>query len=248
MLVIFDSCFASNLYKGRQQKVNRAYELLCASGHDKLTAGPGPKSFTTALIWSLKELLEECKDTPFPTKQLCDKINLHPMRRGCQGHIWPYNRRYDRTIALTPLKNTLDERKREFSLVKTRATLSLRLSLTVDDLSDDEIRTMARALCKGVKKMEVSVVKRIDWSRLQSSRGTNSFANVGRAVASLYKYGKKWSSVRIQSPTATRNQTVQTTDEQHSPSLNGSPDSNMVEFPLEHMATPQTSRKRKYSD
>ncbi|MCJ1379747.1 hypothetical protein MMC17_002850 [Xylographa soralifera] len=143
VLAILDTCFASNLYKNRQQDDLRVYEILAATGHDKVTAGPGPKSFTTALISALKELLDECGDLPFLTKQLCDKINLHPMRRKSQSHVWPMFKRYDRSIQLAPLQRTLAERKEEFNYDRTRGVLSLRLPLTVEFLTDQQISTLA---------------------------------------------------------------------------------------------------------
>ena len=64
VLAILDTYFASNLYKNRQQDDLRGYEILAAAGHDKVTAGPGSRSFIHALICALKELLNECGDQP----------------------------------------------------------------------------------------------------------------------------------------------------------------------------------------
>ena len=197
MLFIVDACFASNIVKAIQPADSRAYELLCASSLDKPTEAPGPQSFTTALISSLKTLLSESGDTPFITKQLCDKINLHPKRfpRPCQ--LWQFNHQYHRTIEWLPLKRTLDERKKEFSHDKTRAFLDLRLSLTVDCLDEKQINELSKALCNAATKNKTPV-RSIDWQRLHHPQGVTIFANAGKALASAKKYGKRW---RNRSPT-----------------------------------------------
>ena len=197
VLFIADACFASNIVKAIQPVDARAYELLCASSLDKPTEGPGPRSFTTALISSLKTLLSESGDTPFITKQLCDKINLHPKRipRPCQ--LWQYNHQYHRTIEWLPLKRTLDERKKEFSHDRARAFLDLRLSLTVSCLDEKQISELSKALCNAVTRNKAPV-RSIDWQELHHPQGVTIFANAGKALASAKKYGKRW---RNRSPT-----------------------------------------------
>jgi hypothetical protein len=216
MLTIFDACYASNIHKAVQRQDPRTYEMLTATGHDKMTAGPGPRSFTAALIGSLQSLLEEHGDEPFTTRQLCEKINLHPMRRKNQSHIWSRFKRFDRSITLAPLKNSLDERKKDFSDDKTRSLLTLTLPLTVKCLSDDQIESLSRALSKAVKDVRAPV-KRLDWRKLRSSGRTTNFANLTRARG----VAKRWLSIhqakKFQSPAPAqmRDQPSQTTHEVH---------------------------------
>ena len=250
MLAIFDTCFASNLAKNIQQHDPRTYELLTASGHDRTTVGPGPRSFTTALMSSLKDLLEGCGDHPFTVRQLCEKINLHPARRKNQSHVWSRFKRYDRNIALAPLKRTLAERKEEFNLDQTRALLFLRLPLTVERLTEQQVHTIARAFSKGVKNAKAPV-KRIDWLRLRSSGRTTSFADVGWVIGSALKWKNKMLSNRGPQPLiTTRDQTVQTMNDPHAQTADDPQtlDSVPVGSASEATASPRLSHKRKHSD
>lgn len=188
MLAIFDSCFASNLHKHVPHEENRIYELLAASGHDRTTAGPGPNSFTNALISSLRALLEQ--NRPFTTRELCERINLQPKRRKNQSHVWSRFKQFDRYITLAPLAGTLDERKRQFHYEPTRAMLSLRLPLTADRLTELEIATLARTLARAIREQKIPV-KRIDWWRLRSSGRTREFADLGRFVQLVRAWKRK---------------------------------------------------------
>lgn len=249
MVSIFDTCFASNLNKNTQRDDPRTYELLTASGHDRMTVGPGPKSFTTALISSLKDLLEECKDSPFTVRQLCEKINLHPARRKNQSHVWSRFKRYDRNIALAPLKRTLDERKEDFNFGQTRALLFLRLPLTVERLSEQQINATARAFSKAVKQTKVPV-KRIDWWRLRSSGRITRFEDVGRAIGSALKWkNTALPGRRSNFPITKRDQNVQTTNDPHPPTVDDPNilESAMVEPESEVTTPPHICRKRKHS-
>jgi hypothetical protein len=249
MVAIFDTCFASNLSKNTRQDDPRTYELLTASGHDRPTVGPGPRSFTTALISSLKELLEECRDRPFTIRQLCEKINLHPARRKNQSHVWSRFKCYDRNIALAPLTRTLAERKEDFNLGQTRALLFLRLPLTVERLTEEQINTTARAFSRAVKKAKVPA-KRIDWWRLRSSGRITKFADLGRAVGSAVKWRNIVLSNRHSQPQiSTRDRNGQTMNETH---IQVVADPNVLEFaPVESDSEPTPPpyicRKRKHS-
>jgi hypothetical protein len=249
MLAIFDTCFASNLYKNIKQDDPRTYELFTASGHDRTTVGPGPRSFTTALISSLKELLAASKGRPFTIRQVCDKINLNPARRKNQSHVWSRFKRYDRNIALAPLKRTLAERQEDFNFGQTRASLFLRLSLTVERLTEQQIITTARAFSRAVKKTEMPV-KRIDWWRLRSSGRTNSFADLGRAVGSAVKWKNKWLSGRHARPTTTpQDRTVQPANDLCTQTVDepNTVESVLVESGSESTLPPHMTRKRKHS-
>lgn len=70
VLEIFDCCYAGSL--GIRSPSTRSFEYLAATGSNDTTKSPGPHSFTSALIWSLEELVKErgC----FTTQQLMHKI------------------------------------------------------------------------------------------------------------------------------------------------------------------------------
>ncbi|KAK6822851.1 homeobox domain-containing protein [Apiospora arundinis] len=60
VLVIFDCCNAGALdCSNRASQNNRTFEYLAATSANSTTKAPGPNSFTSALIWSLDQLLEE---------------------------------------------------------------------------------------------------------------------------------------------------------------------------------------------
>ena len=243
MVAIFDTCFASNLYKNTQQEGCRSYELLTASGHDKTTARPGPRSFTTALISSLKALLDEYGDTPFTIRQLCEKINLHPQRRKNPSHVWSMFKRYDRNIELAPLKRDLTERQKHFNLDQTRAVLSLRLPLTVERLNQQEINNMARAFSNAAKKAKIPV-KRIDWWRLQSVGRITRFRDLGVAI----NFARQWKR-RTWPPIASRDQTMQTMHDPQAQTAHDLDATTTQLFRPVSEATPpsQIIRKRKHS-
>lgn len=191
VLFIADACFASNIIKAPQQDDSRVYELLCASALDKPTEGPGPRSFTTALISSLKKLLSESGDIPFVTSQLCEAINLHPERSQRPCGFWRYNHQYHRSIEWAPLKRTLDQRKKDFSHDEAHAFLDLRFSLTVDCLDENQINTLCEALCNTAKKSKAPI-RSIYWQRLHYPQGAKVLADAGRALAYAKRYGKRW--------------------------------------------------------
>ncbi|GME48565.1 hypothetical protein GTA08_BOTSDO01707 [Neofusicoccum parvum] len=53
VLVIFDCCYAGALQDFRSS--GHSFEFLGACGRDQLTPGPGKQSFTSALIWALRD-------------------------------------------------------------------------------------------------------------------------------------------------------------------------------------------------
>ncbi|MCJ1393263.1 hypothetical protein MMC18_006135 [Xylographa bjoerkii] len=249
VLLIVDACFASNMTKGRQHGECRVYELLCASPINKPTDGPGPKSFTTALISSLKKLLKECGDKVFYTKQLCDEINWHPERTSRQCHHWQYNHNYIRHIEWVPLKHTLDQRKQEFRHDDTRALLLLRLSLTKDSLDESEIESVAQAICKAVRSKKAPV-RRIDWQRLYSSQ-QKKFANAGIDLILAKKYWRRWRNITIchRSTPEMPDQDIPTNDVRSTQETNNrsAPGSAGIR-PRFELTPPATARKRRHSE
>ena len=68
MLLIFDCCNAGSLSQARGEL---RFEFLGACCEGQLTAPPGPKSFTSALIWALQQLKDVGR---FSTPELQAKI------------------------------------------------------------------------------------------------------------------------------------------------------------------------------
>jgi hypothetical protein len=74
LLVIFDCCEAGSLCKSRSPF---RFEYLAACLPGAKTKPAGPKSFTRALIWSLKQLRNHERGW-YPTSELRDKISKAP--------------------------------------------------------------------------------------------------------------------------------------------------------------------------
>ena len=75
VFVIFDCCYAGDA--GRAGRLNtRAFEFLAATSAGSTTKSPGPKSFTSGLIWALNKLNQE--RTRFTTSELTNTIKQCP--------------------------------------------------------------------------------------------------------------------------------------------------------------------------
>jgi hypothetical protein len=96
VLVIFDCCEAASVGGSLSRGPNPNFEYIVACGEKKLTRKPGPKSFTSALIWSLEELSES---GPFTSSDLVSKTKKYPKlpkgqtpqlrkKAGSNGYIW----------------------------------------------------------------------------------------------------------------------------------------------------------------
>lgn len=76
VLVIFDCCYAGDLELGvRAPLPRRAFEFLAATSAKSTTRKPGPRSFTSALIHSMKDL---AKSGSFSTQELVSRIKYAP--------------------------------------------------------------------------------------------------------------------------------------------------------------------------
>lgn len=89
VLEIFDCCHAGLLCAPAEQtrSLTRSFEILTACAHNQRTPTPGPHSFTTALVWALKEL---ARSEGFFTNQLNAKIREYPdFSRNQQPQLFP---------------------------------------------------------------------------------------------------------------------------------------------------------------
>ncbi|EKG22379.1 hypothetical protein MPH_00276 [Macrophomina phaseolina MS6] len=73
VLSIMDCCYSSNLVRS-SGTTNRAFEMLSASGMDRVTEEPGETSFTTALVKSLRKLVLYSSGCSFSTRDLVEDI------------------------------------------------------------------------------------------------------------------------------------------------------------------------------
>ncbi|TGO35313.1 hypothetical protein BHYA_0163g00280 [Botrytis hyacinthi] len=80
VLVIFDCCNAGEMDRNVRGSdfTRRAFEYMAATSQNSTTRKPGPKSFTAALIWALKELVRSKPGKRFSTQELIRKIYRAP--------------------------------------------------------------------------------------------------------------------------------------------------------------------------
>ena len=91
VLVILDCCYAGNFLTDlSRNQGNRCFEVMMATGGNGTTPSPGPRSYTTVLIESLRELREgDARVTTWDLAQTImkkqgrkGKSNLHPVCLG----------------------------------------------------------------------------------------------------------------------------------------------------------------------
>ena len=95
VLAIMDTCFASNLMEAGvksnitvdEHLYRGMFELLCASGRNKGTPGPGEGSFTNDLIHVLKELLNQ-PNVVFSTFDLTQRLTMVRDHRYPPPQLW----------------------------------------------------------------------------------------------------------------------------------------------------------------
>lgn len=76
VLVIFDCCEAGGLGGLKVRHSRPSFEFIAACGKKERTPRPGERSFTSGLMWALKELRE---DYPFSAITLVEKIKKYPL-------------------------------------------------------------------------------------------------------------------------------------------------------------------------
>ncbi|KAK0268713.1 hypothetical protein LTR35_015285 [Friedmanniomyces endolithicus] len=145
-LVILDCCYASNVMNGRLPSTGaRSYELMAATGKNMLAIQPGPRSYTHALINSLRALLQSgCE---FSTADLAQGI--------CELHDYEVKSRlYNRLggtarhIQLAPLeRRSLPTSSR--AVHEGGSSLDVRIDLRdQDSLRDGEAKGLDSEACK----------------------------------------------------------------------------------------------------
>jgi hypothetical protein len=174
VLTIIDSCFSSNIQKSGVED-DRTYELLSACGLDMTTSSPGPNSFTRALIDSLKELLDECRDGSFTTFNLQQRINLHKARRDTPSFLWNRLQHHERHIRLARLRDNRARCTRALLCHPINAYLNLRLALKDPALSRDQIEKLTKDLASVFNGRGKLAVRRIDWMGIRKPARTEGF-------------------------------------------------------------------------
>lgn len=186
-LAILDTCFASNVNKGGVYS-GRAYQLLAASGPDRMTAAPGPKSFTTAMIQVLNEWLEEDLRPRMTLWKLSARINDKFYRRQNPCFVQDRFKNHDRYIYLAPLRKHRGAREKKDKELKDKtgaSDLTLRFGLGIKTLTKDHIEKLTKELPRACETADVEL-QRIDWVTFE--RRPVSLKNTVNA----FSYAQHW--------------------------------------------------------
>ncbi|MCJ1428267.1 hypothetical protein MMC29_006176 [Sticta canariensis] len=202
VLLIFDCCCAGALgrdhHRGRKSR-SRIFEYIGATGPDGLTQLPGPNSFTSALIWALRNL--SSREGGFTTSQLLQMILQAPnFPKGQMPVLLERGVGSVKRLILAPLKalppagtpgdanlapsearmNTSTEADEESS---EQWRVDLRL-LWQDLPTADVIKRLADELSKFMITDDISV-RRIEWKGLSHVRSDGLSTPEGKSPAML---------------------------------------------------------------
>ncbi|OCL11249.1 hypothetical protein AOQ84DRAFT_229708 [Glonium stellatum] len=192
VLAILDTCFASNLQKNVALP-ERRYELLAASHVNKPTSGPGPRSFTRALIKSLTQLLEEHKERGFTTWNLVALITSQPERQNNPPYLNDRLRCYDQRIRLAPLDTNPVKRRRRSAGTQSNCYLTLGFPLDLPDeqLSNDQIEVLTVDLPKAFKRANIAL-QDINWLGLRTPSPPMGLTGVVLLYSNVSNNFSKW--------------------------------------------------------
>ena len=218
VLTILDTCFASNLQKNIASP-GRCYELLAASHFNKPTSAPGPKSFTRALINSLKQLLEESKEHGFTTWNLVAQIASQPERQNNPPYMVDRLRRWDRRIRLAPLDSNPVKRRRSSAGTQSNyyLTLEFALNLPKEELDNKQIESLTAQLPQAFKNADITL-RDMNWLELRTPTLHTDFSRVVLLYSNVYNYVKQWRRM------IKKDETAQSVKRRHSESFPESPD------------------------
>lgn len=170
VLQIFDCCYAGIL--GTRSPSTQSFEYLAATAAGDETPCPGPTSFTSALIWALKELEREFGR--FTTQQLTNKIkNGAPSFPPDQTPVLSKRNNLNSTsfIMLEPISRTGRTglvRLRSSSSHENAAPVAMTLRVMWDSRPPlSEVERFGRALNETIASHNFQV-SRIMWGGIQS--------------------------------------------------------------------------------
>lgn len=167
--------------------LNSSFEFLGACSSDKTTRSPGPRSFTTALIWALKNLVADQKR--FTVSELSRKIREAPDFPQDQVPV-----QFDRAphaierIVLAPLMDNKDGPAATLDNRTPQGLLHLNF-IFAEPPSDKIIEKLAQALDRALKK-EKMPINRIAWGGLSSWEGSQSSENGHLVIQAVNQFRK----------------------------------------------------------
>jgi hypothetical protein len=181
-----DACFAGNVSSTYHRDFESTYEYLGACHKDQPTSSPGVKSFTAALITSLKVLLGCSEDQSFTTADLLRTISEQRYRKRNPPLLASRVEKSDRRILLAPKLST--EQKKYFDDAPVPIYLDLRIEIKQDALNQHQVEDLAKRVARAVRQSTVET-RRVDWLRL-ASRKKSSFKTVARSMLILSALGR----------------------------------------------------------
>ena len=195
VLSILDCCFASNMQQhsrmSHSEEVLNAYfdhymrrdtrpdppiyELLTAAGPGLPTSSAPKHSFTGRLIHALNHFAALNK--PFSTYDLNQRIVANSKGEAIPclfNRVWSHAHWNARHIPLERLVRSA-KRQNSFNANPTKAYLTLQFALKTDNLSQDQIKDLAKRMTKACKEKSQAAesptvgIRQIDWISLRSS-------------------------------------------------------------------------------
>lgn len=188
VLTILDTCSAGSVVKGVSDDA-RIHEVLAAAGRRAPTDAPGPRSFTRALIDSLKEQLGRFQDTPFTTYDLNQAIMRR--RKNHNSNLFRINETHShRFIKLAPL----DEKEKVESPVTAKDSSYLTLRFVFRDstsFSSKQAETLAKELSQGAVRSQLDV-RAIEWVDFQANKDSDRLVEAVRLFVAVRRVQRRW--------------------------------------------------------
>jgi hypothetical protein len=189
IFLILDCCHAGRLVSTRQkpQWSDRIFEYLGACGAAQTTPLPGPDSFTSALIYALEALAEECDR--FTSSELLNKILKAP-KFGSDGQLpclFERTLHCVRRLVLEPLDlkayepPSSDRNQSNERVDSSQYRLNLQFLLSRIP-TDDEYKK----LCDGLREIILapdSLTQQILWKGLYSKEHSSQMPHYARMAA-----------------------------------------------------------------
>jgi hypothetical protein len=184
VLAIFDCCNAGRLcqYRGATR-----FEYLGACSAEQVTPPPGPRSFTSSLIWALQKLNGTVPS--FPTSELQRMITKAPnWQRGQTPPLGHRNRPSPDHIRIAPLGREPTPAPQEEEEPSTYEFLDLRFHFK-DTLNDKHIIKVAEELSKLISSKKTNT-KAVSLIGIHVPAFT--FVRLAGELYTKQKYGHMW--------------------------------------------------------
>ena len=166
----------------------RSFEFLAATKENAATAVPGEKSFTSALIWALQDLVNDRLEGRFTTVELWRKIKTFPTFPKNQDPALS-NRETESTagrIMLHPLHKRDSDVQKPLTKSEPDRTKRYTVSLHLDFHGKPSLTSIERLGLElnGVFERETLDVNRVRWGGMHLTdvfaRAAQQFINLGR--------------------------------------------------------------------